>query len=43
MKSTIKLLGIFTVIVSCNTVKPYERVNINDNEMQLSAKKNRKT
>jgi hypothetical protein len=42
MKTKIELLGILLIIVSCNTVKPYERINIYDSEMQLSAKKTEK-
>jgi len=36
-------IGVYAMLASlfcaCNTVKPYERMKINDNEMQLAAKK----
>ncbi len=38
MKKTMLTLGILTLLSSCNTVKEYEKQNINDPDMKLSAR-----
>jgi len=38
MKKTMLTLGILTLLTSCNTVKEYEKQNINDPDMKLSAR-----
>lgn len=38
MKKTMLILGILTLLSSCNTVKEYEKQNINDPDMKLSAR-----
>ncbi len=38
MKKTFSILGFITLLTSCNTVKEYEKQNINDPDMKLSAR-----
>ena len=38
MKKAVLIISLFTALQSCSVVKEYEKININDPDMQLSLK-----